>query len=71
VHRLPDDLHAAEAAAEFKRFVEDYPDVEPAERARRILAEIAPGALPPPPPPAGSPASPAPTLPPKQEETSK
>jgi tetratricopeptide (TPR) repeat protein len=61
----------AEAAAEFKRFVEDYPDVEPAERARRILAEIAPGALPPPPPPAGSSESPAPPPPPKQQETSK
>jgi tetratricopeptide (TPR) repeat protein len=50
----------ADAAGAFKRYVEDHPDGASVERVRRILAEIAPGALPPPSPPAGPATGPAP-----------
>jgi tetratricopeptide (TPR) repeat protein len=46
-----------DAVAAYKRYADDHPDGESVERVRRILAEIAPGALPPPPPPVGPPAS--------------
>jgi tetratricopeptide (TPR) repeat protein len=54
---------ADDAAAAFKRYAEDHPDGESVERVRRILAEIAPGALPPPLPPAGPVTGPLPEPP--------
>jgi tetratricopeptide (TPR) repeat protein len=48
----------SDAALAFKRYVDDHPDGESVERVRRILAEIAPGSLPPPPPLPGAPSGP-------------
>jgi len=56
----------SDAAAAFKRYVDDHPLGGEVERVRRIMAEIAPGTLPPPSPPAGAPSGPA-AEPPKEE----
>ena len=58
---------AGEAADAYKKYVEDHPDGEAVERVRRIMAEIAPGALPPPAPPAGSTSGPLPEEAPRKE----
>jgi tetratricopeptide (TPR) repeat protein len=50
----------ADAADAYRRYVEDHRDGASLERVRRILAEIAPGSLPPPSAPAGPAAGPAP-----------